>query len=216
MLSLIASSGCGLVIPTPAPAPAMMRVAAAAPVFQAPVEVDNIFPSSFTLAAADLGSRKVITSFESELDAFEAKQKAADQALAERKAALKAREAAIEAEAAAKAAKQAELDAAKAAAMQAAKEKAQAQAAAKAEAKAAKADTKKAAAPKSSSKYGEVQKVNKQAERSTCFTTLSLASHALAAAAPKPALSFLCVCVSVCAHPVAERIARGEEAPSLF
>jgi hypothetical protein len=140
MLSLFAS-GCGLTIPAPAPAPAVMMRVAASPVMPAVAEVDNIFPTSFTLAAgmSDGGSRKVITSFESELDAFEAKQKVADQAVAERKAALKAREAQIEAEAAAKAAKQAEMD----------EEKAQ--------------KMSPAAKP---SKYGEVQKVNKQADRS--------------------------------------------------
>ena len=88
MLSLFAS-GCGLTIPAPAPAPAVMMRVAASPVMPAVAEVDNIFPTSFTLAAgmSDGGSRKVITSFESELDAFEAKQKVADQAVAERKAA---------------------------------------------------------------------------------------------------------------------------------
>jgi hypothetical protein len=169
MLSLFAS-GCGLTIPAPAPAPAVMMRVAASPVMPAVAEVDNIFPTSFTLAAgmSDGGSRKVITSFESELDAFEAKQKVADQAVAERKAALKAREAQIEAEAAAKAAKQAEMDEEKAQKMAAAKAKAQEQAAAKAEAKAAKESgkpDKKSPAAKPS-KYGEVQKVNKQADRS--------------------------------------------------
>ena len=161
MLSLFAS-GCGLTIPAPAPAPAVMMRVAASPVMPAVAEVDNIFPTSFTLAAgmSDGGSRKVITSFESELDAFEAKQKVADQAVAERKAALKAREAQIEAEAAAKAAKQAEMDEEKAQKMAAAKAKAQAQAA-----KESGKPDKKAPAAKPS-KYGEVQKVNKQADRS--------------------------------------------------
>lgn len=197
MLSLIASAGYGLVIPSvPVSPPAMVRTAAA-PVMPS-VAVDNVFPSVM-IAASDVGARSVVSSIDDELERMAAQQAAQQAAIAQRKAAMKEREAQIEAEAAAKvssydlwnhllllcfflfplvphmrrkasvsscllwqAEKQAKIDAARAEAAAKAKAKAQAQAEA---AKAKKTDTKSSSSK--SSKYGEVVRVNKQAERST-------------------------------------------------
>jgi len=179
MLYLSIASAFGLVVQPPAPQ---------MPVLAPMAEVRVVQMPSFTLAA---GPTSRITSFEDELEKEAAAQLAQQAKANAQRAARLAAQAEIDAAAEKKAALAAQLEQEKVAKFEAAQAKRkEAAEAAKAEKAAAKAEKEASAAKKAggstvakkatSSKYGEVQKVNKQADR------------------------------------IAERIEKGEEAPSFF